>query len=326
MMTTYQISDGENAERIQAPRSAFRQERADQSLRQPLSPKDLAPLVIPKQPNSLPQLARKLSFSRLKSSTSSQDPNSLTIKAEDSPKTRTPFTPYTPLSTSGFTVTPRSATTALTASTIPTPVSAPVDQRISPHPWERSSSSTPDVPTAKPITESTSIAKGEAARPAQSPPASVHRRGQSDSGSIMERGRPRRRTDGTLVGGTHKRSASKRSTSAERRAFEVLPQGWSSNEAANHLEKEEMCYLRKQAVGQASKFEVLKKNDVETLSKVSPSLLEDLRSTFSLSTGTQISRRTDRVLTPYLHVSPCRSSQSPLSYLPVSSIRTCGQV
>lgn len=87
----------------------------------------------------------------------------------------------------------------------------------------------------------------------------------------MERGRPRRRLDGTLVGGNHKRSLSKRSTSAERRAFEVLPQGWNSSEAANHLEKEEMTYLRKQAVGQASKFEVLKRNDVETLSKVSAS-------------------------------------------------------
>jgi hypothetical protein len=100
-----------------------------------------------------------------------------------------------------------------------------------------------------------------------------HRRGQSDSGSIMERGRPRKRTDGTPVGsGTVSRSGSKRSQSAERRAFAELPQGLKSTEASNNLDEIEVTYLQQQALGQALKFEVLKKEDVDSLSKVRLSL------------------------------------------------------
>lgn len=93
----------------------------------------------------------------------------------------------------------------------------------------------------------------------------------------MDRGRPRKRSDGTpigsgfggvVVGAGHKRSASKRSLSAERRAFETLPQGWKSSEAITNLELNEVVYLQKQALGQALRFEVLKKDDVESLSKV----------------------------------------------------------
>lgn len=92
----------------------------------------------------------------------------------------------------------------------------------------------------------------------------------------MERGRPRRRYDGSIVGGSHKRNDSKVSTSTERLAFETLPQGWKSSEAATKLDQEEVNHLKKQAIGQALRFEVLKKEDVESLSKASISSLYQL--------------------------------------------------
>ncbi|RYO74968.1 hypothetical protein DL766_006066 [Monosporascus sp. MC13-8B] len=61
LRTIHQASKEDNvATHIAAPVSAFRQDRAPASnaSRQPLSPKDLTPLVIPKQPTSLPQLAQ----------------------------------------------------------------------------------------------------------------------------------------------------------------------------------------------------------------------------------------------------------------------------
>lgn len=262
-MTIHQGPDGESSERVAAPRSAFRQDRPPTSstLRQPLSPKDLAPLVIPKQPNSLPQLARKLSMTRLKSNTVSQDTGCLAPKAEDSPRTRTPFTPYTPISGSQPGVTPRSATTAMTSSTLPTPVSAPAEHRVSPHPWERPGFSNHATPAHPDVT---STPKTETRHGSRSPPGSAHKRGQSDSGSIMERGRPRRRHDGSIVGSTRR----KRSLSSDRQAFEELPQGWKSSEATSKMDQADATYLRKQAIGQALRFEVLKKEDVESLSKV----------------------------------------------------------
>lgn len=95
----------------------------------------------------------------------------------------------------------------------------------------------------------------------------------------MDRGRPRKRSDGTPIGsfgngngngngGGLKRSNSKRSVSAERRAFENLPQGWKPSEAVNNIDSSEIAYLQKQALGQTLRFEVLKKDDVENLSKV----------------------------------------------------------
>lgn len=87
----------------------------------------------------------------------------------------------------------------------------------------------------------------------------------------MERGRPRKRCDivpgGIVVG----RSISKRSRSADRRAFENLPQGWKSVEAPHTLPHNEAVALQKQALQQAARFEVLRKEDVEALSRVSHS-------------------------------------------------------
>ncbi|KAI1284092.1 Up-regulated during septation-domain-containing protein [Xylaria sp. FL0933] len=231
--------------------------------RQPLSPKDLAPLTIPSQTGHFPALARKLSLSRLRSGSNQQDQPVRPPRPDESPKTRAPFTPFTPISATGSTSTPRSAT-AYTNSTIPTPISAPPDSRRSPSPWEKPHSA---VATAVPqsATDIPSVPKPDPEVRCAS--AMAHKRGQSDSGSIMERGRPRKRIDGTPIGTKHRRTESKRSLSAERRAFETLPQGYRPKDAITKLDQAETTHLRNQALGQAARFEVLRKEDVDNLSK-----------------------------------------------------------
>ncbi|KAI8625708.1 hypothetical protein F5Y19DRAFT_241705 [Xylariaceae sp. FL1651] len=233
--------------------------------RQPLSPKDLAPLTIPNHMGSFPALARKLSLSRLRSGSNQQDQPVRPHRPDESPRTRAPFTPFTPLSASTSTMTPRSAATYMTASTIPTPISAPPESRRSPSPWEKSSSSAGTAPSQGTV-DMASIPKLEEMQ-VRSATALSHKRGQSDSGSIMERGRPRKRVDGTPIGAIHRRNESKRSLSAERRAFETLPQGYRPNEAIKKMDQADITYLQKQALGQAMRFEVLKREDVENLSK-----------------------------------------------------------
>lgn len=83
----------------------------------------------------------------------------------------------------------------------------------------------------------------------------------------MERGRPRKRSE-TCGATVLKRSCSKRSKSAERRAFEQLPKGWKASDAVKMLKPSETAALQKQALQQAARFEVLRKEDVDNLSKV----------------------------------------------------------
>ncbi|KAJ8132547.1 hypothetical protein O1611_g1077 [Lasiodiplodia mahajangana] len=234
--------------------------------RQPLSPKDLAPLTIPCQPGTFPALARKLSLSRLRSGGNQQDQPVRPPRPDESPRTRTPFTPFTPLSSTGSTPTPRSATTYMTTPTIPTPVSAPPESRRSPSPWEKPHSAVATAVSQAPI-DITSSPRPDADAQIRSTSALAHRRGQSESGSIMERGRPRKRSDGTPIGGNHRRTESKRSLSTERRAFETLPQGFRPNDAVKRLDHAEIAHLQKQALGQAARFEVLRREDVDNLSK-----------------------------------------------------------
>jgi len=85
----------------------------------------------------------------------------------------------------------------------------------------------------------------------------------------MDRGRPRKRGDTVPIGGGLRRTASKRSKSAERRAFETLPKGWRAIEASNMLSQNEISVLQKQAMQQAARFEILRKDDVDNLSRVS---------------------------------------------------------
>ncbi|KAI1750816.1 hypothetical protein F4782DRAFT_235120 [Xylaria castorea] len=229
------------------------------SARQPLSPKDLAPLTIPSQIGTFPALARKLSLSRLRSGCTPQDQPVRPPRPDESPQTRA-FTPFTPLSATGSTTTPRSATTYMTTPTIPTPVSAPAESRRSPSPWGKPHpAAAPVAPQGSPKPEPDAQVRGT--------PSLAHKRGQSDSASIMERGRPRKRSDGTPIGVTHKRAESKRSLSADRRAFETLPQGYRPKNAMKNLDQAELSHLQKQALGQAARFEVLRKEDVDNLSK-----------------------------------------------------------
>jgi hypothetical protein len=162
-----------------------------------------------------------------------------------------------------------SATTALSATTLPTPVSAPIlESKPSPKPWEKLS-------TTYMASEPT-IKKTEIETPVSTPQPMGHRRGQSESGSIMERGRPRKRSDiinreGSLL----KHIDATRSKSAERRAFEQLPVGWKVNEVASAMSSSELAALQKQAFGQASRFEVLRKEDVDALSRVSYMFIQE---------------------------------------------------
>lgn len=180
---------------------------------------------------------------------------------EFSPKTRTPFTPAS--STTDLT-TPRSAaTTTASATTIATPVSAtPIDtSRASPKPWERR------CITPSGTERSTTPQLDD---PIRSASALGHRRGTSESSTIMDRGRPRKRNDLRLQNNASMsdlKAAAARSS--DRKAFEELPMGWKPSEAVDHLDAADMETLLKQAVGQAERFEVLRPEDVESLSKVS---------------------------------------------------------
>ncbi|KAI1500841.1 Up-regulated during septation-domain-containing protein [Biscogniauxia marginata] len=233
--------------------------------RQILTPKDLTPLTIPCQSGTMPGLVRKLSLSRLRSGSAQQEPPTRPSRPEESPKTRTHATPYTPSTTTTPTPTIRSATSTGTTSTVPTPMSAPAEMRNSPRAWEKMAPSTSTVATQHGNIDSTAAPNAETDTQLRSGLAASHKRGHSESGSIMERGRPRKRSDGTPIGG--KRNLSKRSVSSDRRAFESLPQGWKSSEAVKNMDQVEIVYLQKQALGQALRFEVLKRDDVESLSK-----------------------------------------------------------
>jgi hypothetical protein len=95
-----------------------------------------------------------------------------------------------------------------------------------------------------------------------------HQRSGSDV-SVMERGRPKKRSDGSPVKASTSRHG--RNPSAEQKAaFVTLPSGTRATEASTKLEMNEIEVLRKQAIGQAAKFEVLCAKDVDSLSRVSP--------------------------------------------------------
>lgn len=91
-----------------------------------------------------------------------------------------------------------------------------------------------------------------------------HRRNVSDTNSIMDRGRPSKKSDGRP-----RRTGSTKAKSAERRAFENLPKGWKVPDAVLMLDPSETAALNRQAMQQASRFEILRKTDVDSLSRVS---------------------------------------------------------
>lgn len=85
-----------------------------------------------------------------------------------------------------------------------------------------------------------------------------HRREQSET-LIMDRGRPKRRID---------KSQDYRPIENERKALETLPQGIKAKQANSRYDDAEIDTLRRQALGQAAKFEVLASKDVDSLSRV----------------------------------------------------------
>jgi hypothetical protein len=238
----------------------------------PLSPKSLAPLVIP---SSQPQrLIRQSSSSRLRNECIRPEvPPKSTKPKESSPYTRT--SPFTPMS----------STTTLPIQN-QTPHSAP-EGRSSPKPWTSSTTSHSPSPLGHPRgqSEMPSVQRN-GQQPTQSPlghsrgqsdaPSTQsrstqqqlgHRRGESEGGaSVMDRGRPTRRPE--INTSPMKRTVSKRSPSAEeQKAFEFLPAGVRATDANTVLSPTEVDTLRKQAYGQASRFEVLNSKDVEALSR-----------------------------------------------------------
>lgn len=95
-----------------------------------------------------------------------------------------------------------------------------------------------------------------------------HRRGESEgSTSVMQRGRPpKRRADSNSS--PMKQPISRRSPSVEeQQAFATLPPGIKIRDAYSSLSPTEFDVIRKQAVGQASRFEVLHSKDVDALSR-----------------------------------------------------------
>ncbi|KAL1856925.1 hypothetical protein Daus18300_010579 [Diaporthe australafricana] len=233
---------------------------------QPQSPKNLPPLVIPVHTSSLPRLTRQLSLSRLRSgSTGSAESSIRPARTEDSPKTRSPYTPHSASLTGNTPMS--SAASSFTTSTLPTPVSGTAESRASPKPW-KGESSLAGIETPRDqvndFVQNMATPKS-AVEPRSASSLASHRRNVSESGSIaasiMDRGRPRKRNEGL------KRSASKTSKSAERRAFETLPKGWKVIDAAQMLEQAERAALHKQAMQQAARFEVMRKEDVDSLSR-----------------------------------------------------------
>lgn len=222
------------------------------SPKQPLSPKILAPLVIPST-SALPQrLIRQNSLSRLRSGSTPPDvpPKSARMK-EGSPYSKS--SPFTPMSASTTSLTSTASTSVSN-----TPNSAP-EGRSSPKPWSAGPSPNPNAMGHNRGQSETTQRQGH---------TMGHRRGESEA-SIMDRGRPKKRADGSPIKGVV-RTASKRTAASaeEQKAFETLPPGHRPSDAPGLLPASEIEGLRKQAIGQASRFEVLSSKDVENLSRV----------------------------------------------------------
>ncbi|EHL01212.1 hypothetical protein M7I_2909 [Glarea lozoyensis 74030] len=158
-----------------------------------------------------------------------------------------------------------------------TPVWTPDSQR-SPKQW---ASPTPSSSVASPQVSHTR-GQSESSHPGhlkKGDKVSGHRRGESET-SIMDRGRPKKRPDGSPVKQptgtttTRSRTASRSSPTEEQKAFATLPQGIRASNAASVMPMSEIEALRKQAFGQASRFDVLSSKDVDNLSRELRSLDE----------------------------------------------------
>lgn len=225
--------------------------------RRPGSPRSLMPLIIPSSSAPKPRLAQQGSRNEIELDDETPGPDvppksaRLLLELKGSPSTAPVSTPQTSLTSAPITSTPLSSVPQ------PTPFSAPVN-RSSPQPW-----------SASPVTH-TRCNSETSSRTEQHP---CHRRGESEGGSIMDRGRPKKRLISSPL------------RTEEREACEALPQGTKPSDVMSLLPAIEIDLLRRQAVGQASQFEVLNSKDVDALSRVSSHFVS---STFlpSLSTPT----------------------------------------
>ena len=235
-----------------------------------LAARHLAPLVIPKSEAPLPLLQMKPPTAKGRSDSTPPVTGGRRGRMEVSPLSHARATPS---SSTPDLLYPRSANTDVTSTaTLPTPVSASVTeaQRASPYGWD-SLSAISSQSERLPVTQDQDAHKIALLR--------GHRRGASESSTMMDRGRPRKRIDvrnnnGTVLRGPDgsivsfgNTSNPKRTKSAERRAFEELPKGWLPSQAVDSLGAINAAKIQKQALGQAERFEVLKIEDVEALSK-----------------------------------------------------------
>lgn len=241
--------------------------------RQLNSPRDLPPLMIPTQYCSHSPSTRQRSQTRRSGSIGSNETIFRSARADDSPRSKTPYTPLTGSQTASTPLSSMTSSSTLTASTVTTPLSATTDTRLPLTQWTPEAN--PGVlhtykETTVGLAQNMNVPMSVTEIKPPIPNANHHRRNISDSssiaGSIMDRGRPSKKSDTNPI----TRSRSKRSKSAERRAFENLPKGWKAPDAIQMLESSEIAALQKQAAQQTLRFEVMRKEDVDTLSKVSP--------------------------------------------------------
>ncbi|CAN8105769.1 unnamed protein product [Discula destructiva] len=221
------------------------------------TPKDLPPLTIPPKMSALSPLKRQLSTGHPRSGNTNND-ITRSGRADDCLNPKTPHTP--PSSTQSTSSTPGSAATAfspvatfaLTTPALVVPEGLHDPSRLR---WAGSV-----TPTSGTRTETSSPFAAAECR------TGSHRRHVSDSssmyGSIMDRGRPKK---GRIEG--LKDTDSRKNKSTERLAFEALPKGWRVLDAATMLDSSERIALKKQALQQAGKFEILRKSDVDSLSR-----------------------------------------------------------
>lgn len=226
-----------------------------------------APLVIPQRSNRpAPLLQSRISVAKLRSD-SAPPRESPRPALEVSPLARELYTPST--STPDLSL-PRSATTDGTSATsINTPISAPFTEPhcASPKSWDGHAIGGGFATPYGDHASTDGVVCG-------------HRRRVSESSSIMDRGRPRKRTGppGSKVCRDKDMNSPlpappqcndcTRDESLERRAFEDLPRGWKPRDALRKLSAGDSVSLQKQAYRQAERFEVLGAGDVEALSKV----------------------------------------------------------
>ena len=217
--------------------------------KKPLSPKSLAPLIIPTSSAPLPRLAEQETKG---DETPGPDvPPKSARMLEFSPPIKSLASKPPPVPS---TIPSAVATSIFSAKQqLKQPNSAP-SGRSSPQPWSAALNFAP-YPPGRSQTPDIGYVFG-------------HRRGASEgANAIMDRGRPKKRIETSPSKRMHSASITE-SISEERKAFEALPQSFIPAVASASMSAEEIISLKKQAIGQATRFGVLSPKDVDMLSKV----------------------------------------------------------